>query len=234
MTVLPPGEWDPNIRIKPPKKTLQKASINLSYLFSRSYYNFISFKKEERLEKMAAELNKMANSSNFSDDHEAYESQEEDPGLQFTGRFCGGLIDDIKRKAPFYWSDFYDGFNFQCISSILFMYFACLSPIITFGGLLGTATDQNMSAIESLLSGFVCGVLYAFFSGQPLTLLGSTGPVLVFETILNNFSKENNIDYMGFRAWIGIWTSFILIVIVITDCSALVKYITRFTGFFKF
>ena len=34
---------------------------------------------------------------------------------------------------------------------------------------------------------------------------------------------------MGFRAWVGLWTAFILIVIVITDCSALVKYITRFT-----
>ncbi len=58
----------------------------------------------------------------------------DDPGLVFTGRFCGGLIDDLKRKLPWYWSDFRDGLNFQCLSSILFMYFACLSPIITFGG----------------------------------------------------------------------------------------------------
>jgi hypothetical protein len=35
---------------------------------------------------------------------------------------------------------------------------------------------------------------------------------------------------MGFRAWIGLWTATILFIIVITDCSALVKYITRFTG----
>jgi hypothetical protein len=63
-----------------------------------------------------------------------------------------------------------------------------------------------------------------------MTILGSTGPVLVFETILNSFSKENGIDYMGFRAWVGLWTSIILIIVVITDCSALVKYITRFTG----
>lgn len=35
---------------------------------------------------------------------------------------------------------------------------------------------------------------------------------------------------MGFRAWVGLWTALILIVIVLTDCSALVKYITRFTG----
>jgi hypothetical protein len=59
-------------------------------------------------------------------------------------RFCGGLIDDIKRKAPWYLSDFRDGLNFQCLSSVMFMYFACLAPIITFGGLLGSATDDNM------------------------------------------------------------------------------------------
>lgn len=70
------------------------------------------------------------------------------PGLDFTGRFCGGLIDDIKRKIPWFLSDFKDGLNFQCLSSIMFMYFACLAPIITFGGLLGTATDQNMVNIE--------------------------------------------------------------------------------------
>jgi hypothetical protein len=63
-----------------------------------------------------------------------------------------------------------------------------------------------------------------------MTILGSTGPVLVFETILNSFSKDHGIDYMGFRAWVGLWTCFILIIIVVTDCSALVKYITRFTG----
>ena len=35
--------------------------------------------------------------------------------LKRTGRFCGGLIDDIKRKAPFIinGSDFLDGLNLQ-------------------------------------------------------------------------------------------------------------------------
>lgn len=32
-----------------------------------------------------------------------------------------------------------------------------------------------MAAMESLVSGFVCGMGYGFFSGQPLTILGSTG-----------------------------------------------------------
>lgn len=112
-----------------------------------------------------------------------------DPCLQKTGRFCGGLIEDIKRKKKWYISDFTDALNIQCLPAIAFLYFACLSPIITFGGLLGFATNNYMGAIESLLSGLICGVLFSLFAGQPMTILGSTGPVLVFETILNTFSK---------------------------------------------
>jgi hypothetical protein len=41
-----------------------------------------------------------------------------------------------------------------------------------------------MAAMENLASGALCGVLYHLFSGQPLTIIGSTGPVLVFETIV--------------------------------------------------
>ena len=45
------------------------------------------------------------------------------------------------------------------------------------------------AALESILSGAICGVIYSLFAGQPLTILGSTGPVLVFESILNHFCK---------------------------------------------
>ena len=66
-------------------------------------------------------------------------------------RFCGGLIDDIKRKAPFYLSDFVDAISFQSVAAIIFLYFACLSPIITFGGLLSKATDYNMVCRTSIV-----------------------------------------------------------------------------------
>lgn len=56
----------------------------------------------------------------------------------------GGLIADIQRKAPFYISDFKDALHVQCVASFIFLYFACLTPIITFGGLLSDATDKNM------------------------------------------------------------------------------------------
>lgn len=59
-------------------------------------------------------------------------------------RFFGGMRDDIKRKMPWYWSDFKDALHVQCIASFFFMYFACLTSVVTFGGLLGIATDNNM------------------------------------------------------------------------------------------
>lgn len=86
-----------------------------------------------------------------------------------------------------------------------------------------------MAAMESLVSGFVCGIIYGFFSGQPLTILGSTGPVLVFETIVFDFCVKVGWDYMAFRFWIGTWVAIILLILVAIDASAFVCYITRFT-----
>uniref|UniRef100_A0AAQ5YGD5 Anion exchange protein n=1 Tax=Amphiprion ocellaris TaxID=80972 RepID=A0AAQ5YGD5_AMPOC len=151
------------------------------------------------------------------------------PELQRTGRLFGGLILDIKRKAPFYLSDFKDGLSLQCVASFLFLYCACMSPVITFGGLLGEATEGRISAIESLLGASMTGVAYSLFAGQPLTILGSTGPVLVFEKILFKFCKDYDLSYLSLRTCIGLWTALLCLVLVATDASSLVCYITRFT-----
>ncbi|XP_023174786.2 electroneutral sodium bicarbonate exchanger 1 isoform X13 [Drosophila hydei] len=201
VTVLPPGEWDPTIRIEPP------AAI-----------------PSQEIRKRPPELPKEE-----IDEEEEEQRLREESGLSRTGRLFGGLINDFKRKSPWYWSDYRDALSMQCVASWIFLYFACLSPIITFGGLLSEATGKNMAAMESLVSGFVCGMGYGFFSGQPLTILGSTGPVLVFESIVYEFSMAQGWDYMTFRFWIGMWVAAICIVLTAIDASALVCYITRFT-----
>uniref|UniRef100_A0A8C9YIR3 Anion exchange protein n=1 Tax=Sander lucioperca TaxID=283035 RepID=A0A8C9YIR3_SANLU len=151
------------------------------------------------------------------------------PELQRTGRLFGGLVLDIKRKLPFYWSDIRDSLSLQCLASVLFLYCACMSPVITFGGLLGEATKGNISAIESLFGASLTGVAYSLFAGQPLTILGSTGPVLVFEKILFRFCTDYGLSYLSLRTSIGLWTAFLCLVLVATDASSLVCYITRFT-----
>ncbi|XP_021945310.1 sodium-driven chloride bicarbonate exchanger [Folsomia candida] len=152
-----------------------------------------------------------------------------DSGLARTGVLFGGLWKDIRRKVPWYWSDVKDALSLQCLATWMFLYFACLTPMITFGGLMGLATHNSMGTMETMVAGCVCGIGFALFSGQPLIILGSTGPVLVFEKILVNFSESNGWDYLEFRLWVGVWIAVILIILVATDASALVSYITRFT-----
>lgn len=67
--------------------------------------------------------------------------QADDESLQFTGRFCGGLLADLRRKAPWFLSDFKDGLHPQTLSSIMYIYLATVTKAITFGGFLGEITD---------------------------------------------------------------------------------------------
>uniref|UniRef100_A0AAR2L7B3 Anion exchange protein n=1 Tax=Pygocentrus nattereri TaxID=42514 RepID=A0AAR2L7B3_PYGNA len=202
VTVLPPGEWDPTIRIEPPK-------------------NVPSQMKRKR----PSQANGMATPAEPPQEEEHHIG----PELQRTGRVFGGLVRDVKRKAPFYWSDVVDALSLQCVASVLFLYCACMSPVITFGGLLGEATKSNISAIESLFGASLTGVAFSLFAGQPLTILGSTGPVLVFEKILFKFCEDYGMVYLSLRCSIGLWTAFLCVVLVATDASSLVCYITRFT-----
>ena len=128
-----------------------------------------------------------------------------------------------------YKSDYQDGLSLQCLASILFMYFAVLAPVVTFGGLLGEATGNSISVIEALLGALLVGVAYGLFSGQPLSILGPTGPILVFEGIIYNLCQNFGWEYLPFRLCVGIWVGIILLVCVATDASAVVCYITRFT-----
>lgn len=72
-----------------------------------------------------------------------------DDPLQRSGRLFGGLIRDVVRRYPQYVSDIKDAFNPQCMAAVIFIYFAALSPAITFGGLLG----QSITRLEVLREG---------------------------------------------------------------------------------
>ncbi|XP_078469473.1 electrogenic sodium bicarbonate cotransporter 1-like isoform X1 [Lampetra planeri] len=237
--VLPPGEWDPTIRIDPPKN--------------------IPSPEKRKSQHSLAEVTRMNGSSGGGHGGGGgghgggggghgggggggghgggAGGHGEAPGghgshgdeLEKTGRFFGGLIKDIRRKLPWYMSDFCDAFNIQSLSAIIFLYLATITNAITFGGLLGDATENMQGVLESFLGTAIAGGVFCLFAGQPLTILSSTGPVLVFERLLFNFSKENSFDYLEFRLWIGLWSAFFCLVLVATDASFLVKYFTRFT-----
>lgn len=57
--------------------------------------------------------------------------------LKRYGKPFYGLIQDVKIRYSQYWSDIRDGLSVQVLSTCIFIFFANLSPAITFGGIYG-------------------------------------------------------------------------------------------------
>jgi hypothetical protein len=111
------------------------------------------------------------------------------------------------------------------------MFFACIAPAVTFGGLMGSETEGQIGAGEMLLSTAVCGVLYALFAGGPLIILGGIGPLLIFTIILYQLCKDLQLadQFLGVYGWVGLWTALLTLLLAVTNASNLMRYFTRFT-----
>jgi mannitol/fructose-specific phosphotransferase system IIA component (Ntr-type) len=153
----------------------------------------------------------------------------EDESLAYTGRLFGGIVQDLRRRWPHYRDDFREGLHFKVVSSTLFLFFACLAPAITFGGVMAIQTDGQIGAVEMILASAICGVVYAIFSGQPLIILGGTGPLLVFTAILFRMCGDLQIPFLPTYVWVGFWSMVLLVAMAITDAGCLMRYFTRFT-----
>ncbi|XP_059681610.1 anion exchange protein 4 [Gavia stellata] len=209
LTVLPPGKWDPSTRIPPPSCLPSPHRRTAVHTPDRQSHG----------------NGDMAAAGDRAGLGHARSGEE----LERTGRLFGGLLRDIRRKAPWYGSDFSDALHPQCLSAVLYIYLATVTNAITFGGMLGDATANMQGVLESFLGTAFAGSIFCLFSGQPLTILSSTGPVLVFERLLFSFSQDHSLDYLEFRLWIGLWVAFFGVVLVATEASHLVRYFTRFT-----
>uniref|UniRef100_A0AAQ4R0A0 Anion exchange protein n=1 Tax=Gasterosteus aculeatus aculeatus TaxID=481459 RepID=A0AAQ4R0A0_GASAC len=152
-----------------------------------------------------------------------------DDPLKRTGRPFGGLVRDVRRRYPKYLSDFKDALDSQCMAAVIFIYFAALSPAITFGGLLGEKTDGLIGVSELIVSTAVQGVIFCLLGAQPLLIVGFSGPLLVFEEAFFSFCKANDMEYLTGRVWIGFWLIVIVIVMVAFEGSFMVRFVSRFT-----
>ncbi len=150
-------------------------------------------------------------------------------GLRFTGRLAGGLIGDIRRRWPNYLQDFRDGLNLKVLGAAIFLFFACIAPSVTFGGVMEARTHGQIGAVEMIAASALCGVLYALFSGQPLIILGGTGPLLIITVILYDLCEELSVPFLPTYTCVGLWTMLFLLILAVTDASALMRYFTRFT-----
>ncbi|MDX1472393.1 MAG: hypothetical protein R3213_12915, partial [Flavobacteriaceae bacterium] len=149
-------------------------------------------------------------------------------GLEWTGRPFGGLIDDVRRRLPYYWDDFAAGVSSKVAGTTLFLYFAALANAIAFGALTGALTGNQIGITEMIVVTAIGGILFALFSGQPLTILGGTGPITIFTGLLYTVCLQLDLPFLATYAWVGIWSGILLLICAFTDASALMRYFTRF------
>ncbi|KTG31044.1 hypothetical protein cypCar_00007832, partial [Cyprinus carpio] len=97
---------------------------------------------------------------------------------------------------------------------------------IPFGG---EKTQGMMGVSELIISTATVGVLFSLLAGQPLLIIGFSGPLLVFEEAFYKFCQAQGFEYLTGRVWIGFWLIFIVLVIVAAEGSFLVRYISPFT-----
>ncbi|XP_035031122.1 anion exchange protein 3 isoform X1 [Hippoglossus stenolepis] len=185
-------------------------------------------RKERELKKQHSSFGVVQENNEVSPEEEGEGDQEVDP-LMRSGIPFGGLIHDIRRRYPHYVSDLKDSLDMQCIAAVIFIYFAALSPTITFGGLLGEKTEGLMGVTELIVSTATLGVIFSLLAGQPLLIIGFSGPLLVFEEAYYKFCQAHDYEYLTGRVWIGFWLIVIVLVMVAAEGSFLVRYISPFT-----
>lgn len=72
---------------------------------------------------------------------------------------------DVQTRRPHYISDWTDAFKVkrQVIPAILFLYFSCLAPAVSFGTIASEITNGSIGIVEFLLSSGLCGMVSRLF-----------------------------------------------------------------------
>ncbi|CAB9507138.1 Electroneutral sodium bicarbonate exchanger 1 [Seminavis robusta] len=139
--------------------------------------------------------------------------------------------EDCRRRSKVYASDWTDAFKDmkKVIPAVLFLYFACLSPAVSFGTIASQITDGSIGIVEFLISCGGSGMLYAVLCGQPMSFIAPTGLTLAFISGLFRFCSLNNLPFFPVYAWVGLWTAFFFVSMGLAGSSQLIRYCTRFT-----
>jgi hypothetical protein len=140
------------------------------------------------------------------------------------------MITDLKNRIPFYLDDWtHNVLNLKVLASVLFMFFTSIGPAVTFASLLSNQTDKNVGTTEVLMSSAVTGILWSLFSGQPIVILGVTGPVSILTISIYQMSKSWNISFIPFYAWAQIWASIMHVLLAVFNFCDYIHLITRFS-----
>ncbi|XP_044537732.1 sodium bicarbonate transporter-like protein 11 [Gracilinanus agilis] len=144
-----------------------------------------------------------------------------------------GIMEDIARRFPVYTLDFTDGVIGsnkalgKYLTTMIFLYFACLLPSIAFGSLNDENTKGAIDVQKTIAGQSIGSLVYALFSGQPLVVVLTTAPLALYIHVISRICEDYKLDFSAFYAWTGLWNSFFLVIYAIFNLSLIMKLFKR-------
>ena len=162
-----------------------------------------------------------------------------DTGFTATGsdsdklfQFLVGMKYDVRnRLLPYYKDDWGRPHNFfTVINASIYAFVIQLIPALIFAELIYRQTEGMLGIAETLLSSAIIGIMYAIGSGQPIVIMGITGPVAILLGTSYGLTNQFNANYFSFFFWAMIWSGLMHIVSAMIGLVSLVWKVTPFTS----
>ena len=146
-------------------------------------------------------------------------------------KFGTGIISDVRGRLPFYISDFRDGLSTKALSAGIFIFFSQAIPATAFASYLSDRTLGQLGVAEVLLSMGIGGVLFSLFAGQPLVIVGVTGPICILIATISDLAQNWNLPLRGWLFASCCWASAFHILLSLFSAPRLfAKSVTAFSG----
>ncbi|KAG5420095.1 hypothetical protein I9W82_001975 [Candida metapsilosis] len=150
--------------------------------------------------------------------------------------FGYGIYNDLKTRLPYYKSDFKDAWNYRVIPATLSIFFSNLLPAIAFAQDMFDKTENAYGVNEVLMASAIAGVVFGLFSGQPLCIVGVTGPISIFSYTVYQLMTPRGTPYFPFMCWIYLWSMVFHIIIAVGNYISFMQIISLYScdifGFF--
>ena len=145
-------------------------------------------------------------------------------------RFIGvGIYNDIKNRLNYFKSDFTDAWNYRVVASVVFIFFINILPEMAFAQDMLDLTDKMYGVNEVLLSSAIAGVVYGLIAGQPLCLVGVTGPIAVFSNTIYDITEQRGANFFPFICWVYIWAFVMHIIVAVLNWVSFIKIVTLYS-----
>ncbi|GAA5924493.1 hypothetical protein JCM1841_004602 [Sporobolomyces salmonicolor] len=145
-----------------------------------------------------------------------------------------GIYTDIRNRLPFYLSDWTEGFkpsNFQRVAgATVRIFFLNIFPMLAYIIDMNVRTGGSYGVNEGILASAIAALTFAVFSVQPLTIVGVTGLINLFNYVTYDILRDYDVDFLQFQAWALIWSAITHWLTAIFNLSDYTRFITDMTS----